>query len=87
MTESVQALVVYLNKLSQQFGATLLSVEIFTDKSFRINKHDLGTVETIFESDLDIADYDINDLLYIDIPEFLSMVEVQATLSKEDTPS
>jgi len=82
--KSIQDLCIWLNKVEQALELTMsdkiLSVEIFTDKSFRINKQNGDSAETIYDSSdlLLIQSIDINDLPYHD-PNMLAE-EIRETI-------
>jgi len=72
---STQDLCMFMKNLSMDlydtFGLHHLSIELFDDKSFRINLHKEGAEysETIYDSDA-FGDYDINDLPYVPVEMF-----------------
>jgi len=82
--KSIQDLCIWLNKVEQALELTMsdkiLSVEIFTDKSFRINKQNGDSAETIYDSSdlLLMQSIDINDLPYHD-PNMLAE-EIRETI-------
>ena len=85
--KSTQDLCIWLNAVEQhlEIGATdkMLSIEIFADKSFRINKHNHDKVETVYDSDeLEHAvREDINDLPYRD--PFVLALEIKDIISEK----
>jgi hypothetical protein len=87
--KSIQDLCIWLNKVEQALELTMsdkiLSVEIFTDKSFRINKQNGDSAETIYDSSdlLLMQSIDINDLPYHDPNMFAEEIRETIVDKKE----
>jgi len=87
--KSIQDLCIWLNKVEQALELTMsdkiLSVEIFTDKSFRINKQNGDSAETIYDSSdlLLMQSIDINDLPYHDPNMFADEIRETIVDKKE----
>lgn len=79
--KSTQDLVIHLNELAQELRAACLSVEVFTDKSFRIFNHNGGdTPELIYDSDLKDEGIDINDLPYRQIQRLAEEIKEDSSV-------
>jgi len=87
--KSIQDLCIWLIKVEQALELTMsdkiLSVEIFTDKSFRINKQNGDSAETIYDSSdlLLMQSIDINDLPYHDPNMFAEEIRETIVDKKE----
>ena len=82
--KSTQDLCIWLNKVEQALEITsssnLLSIEIFSDKSFRVNQHiPEKDVETLYDSEelyeQSNQGIDINDLIYHDPENFAEQIK------------
>lgn len=71
--KSTQDLNILLNRIASLAQEDLLSIEIFTDKSFRIMAHGENRNDTIYEPDL--SDMDINDLGYYTAEEIVAKIK------------
>jgi len=87
--KSTQDLIIFLNKVEDISGSgihfpdSMLSIEIFSDKSFRINKHNGETiVTTVYDSDLG-ENIDINGLAYKDREGIAGIIKANLEEKKE----
>jgi phage terminase Nu1 subunit (DNA packaging protein) len=82
--KTTQDMHIWLNNLASILEEELLSVEQFSDKSFRINAHNGETVETLYDSDDAMELIDINDLAYHDPKEFAEIIKQGKDLGNVD---
>jgi len=75
MAKSTQDVSVWLRHLANELGISdgLLSLEQFSDKSFRVNKHTPAGVVTIYDSDDQPENLDINDVAYYTPEQFVKL--------------
>lgn len=89
MAKSTQDALVWLKKLESALAGkdTIFSIEIFSDKSFRINRHN-GDLQILFDSEdinsmlSGIPDMDFNDLIYQDIDDMVGIIQELAEEKK-----
>lgn len=86
MAKSTQDLVIWLNKVAQQLEQDIMSIQIFTDKSFRVYLE--GQEEPIYDSDDQDVAQDINDLPYEDPQDFSDFLNavMRDTPDSKDPP-
>lgn len=80
--KSTQDLVILINEVAQQMGMEVASVEIFTDKSFRITGYKADSSQLLYDSDTAVEQLDINDLCYYTANQIWAMIGAQATESQ-----
>lgn len=84
--KSTQDLSIFMNQLAGELKLSMLEIGVFTDKSFRIVKHDPTNDETeiLYNSDTMDEQLDINDLPYLDVKEFaLQIIELNTVNAEE----
>lgn len=77
--KSTQDLVILMNQVAAQIGRELISIEVFTNKSFRITGYRADSSELLYDSDTAVDQIDINDLPYYSANEIWAMIGAQAT--------
>ena len=79
--KSTQDLCIWLNKVEQALGIDaenkVLCIEVFSDKSFRVSKHNGDSVDIIYDSDISPDKEDINELPYQSATEFAKLISQQ----------
>lgn len=86
--KTTQDMHIWMNALASLLGEELISIEQFSDKSFRIISHkDEAVVEILYNSDDAMELIDINDLPYHDPKEFYTMIYTNKELSNVDASS
>lgn len=84
MSKSIQDLIMWQRKLAQELGATLICVEIFDNKSFRICEHKDEEAVSLYDSDNVLEQIDINDLPYYDPKDFANKIKIQQDAANID---
>jgi len=87
--KSIQDLCIWLNKVEQALEVSAIdqvySIEIFSDKSFRVNKHNNINVVTVYDSEESPIKEDINDLPYHDPDIFAEEIKETIEDKKEES--
>lgn len=75
--KSTQDIVIKINEIASLLGQDVLSIEIFTNKSFMITKYTEGEQKVIFDSDTSLTPIDINDFGYMESKDIINQITMQ----------